>query len=427
MKGHKHRLELNNKQKTLAFKHVGVARHAYNWGVDLCRGIENKRGKLPSAIDLHKLLVRDVKSENEWYYKVSKYSPQQALRDLSTSYTNFFRKLKSGEVERKRKAYIKSRKSKGLPIKKEKLDDMCKPNFKKKGVRDNFYLEGNIIIKGNKIKIPKFGWVKMSESYNETFNVKNVTISRCADYFFISFKRELEDVTIKGIKKKKIIGIDLGVKTLATLSDGFFRPNLKPFKQQQGKLRIAQRVVSKRYNENKNYDEQSKNYEKAKKRVAKIHYKISCIRKDSLHKLTTYLAKNHSLIGVEDLNVSGMMKNRRLSGAIQDGGFFEFRRQLEYKTKWYGSELVVIDRYFPSSKTCSCCGNIKKDLKLSDRIYNCDNCGFSIDRDLNAAINIKELAESWYATACGELYKPDYDIVRNFKKQEINSKMLSFV
>lgn len=425
MKGSLHRLNLNNKQKTLARKHAGVARHAYNWGVEICNNALKNEEKLPSSIDLHKLLVKDVKSENAWYYDCSKCAPQQALRNLNTSWTNFFRIAKSGELKKKKAAYIRERKRKGLEVSNKKLANLCKPNFKKRGQNDSFYLEGNIVVKGDRIKVPKFGWIRMEESYPNEFKVKNVTISLRAGHFFISFKTELEKTIVRGIKNKPSVGVDLGIKTLATMSDGSTHPNAKAFKKYKRKLKLAQRQMSKKYNEDEK--KQSNNYYKSKDRVAKLHYRISCIRKDSIHKLTTNLAKNHSLIGIEDLNVSGMLKNRKLSGAIQDGGFYEFRRQLEYKAKWYGSELVVIDRFYASSKTCSCCGEVKKDLKLSDRMYNCDNCGLSIDRDLNAAINIKCWAESYYASACGELNKPDASADRDSMKQEINSKMLSFV
>lgn len=420
LKGTKIRLELNKKQRTLAFKHAGVSRHAYNWGVNLCSEISKEKGKLPSAIDMHKLLVRDVKSVNKWYYDVSKCSPQEALRCLYKSYSNFFRQLKNGEVEKKKKAYIKERKSKGLPINNDKLFNLCKPKFKKKGVNDSFYLEGNIQVKGNKIKFPIFGWVKMSEKFDDELKLKNVTISRHSNHFFVSFKVERKDLKIKNIENKPVVGVDVGISTLATISDGTIFPSVKAYKKYKRKLKIAQRVASKRFVEKA--EEQSKNYKKAKEKVAKIHYKIACIRKDALHKTTTSLAKNHSLIGIEDLYVKGMMKNHRLASAISDGGFHEFRRQLEYKTKWYGSELVVIDRYFPSSKMCSCCGNIKKDLKLSERIYNCESCGLSIDRDLNAAINIRNEAVSSIASVCGEVKKSDI-ISETSAKQKINRKM----
>src|ERR1035437_10577541 len=404
MKGFLHRLELNNKQMTLAFKHAGVARHAYNWGVQLCKEYSEKRDKLPSSIALHKLLVKDVKSEFAWYYEVSKCSPQEALRDLNDGWTNYFRNLKNGTIEKKKAAYIKERKRKGLPVNGKKLFDFGKPKFKKRGMKDSFYLEGKIVIKGDKIKLPIFGWVKMSEKHKEEFTVKNVVVSRKAGDFFISFKREITINKIEGIELKPTVGVDLGIKTLATLSDGKQFKNVRAFKTNKRKLKIAQRKVSKKYKEDEKV--QSNNYKKANKKVAKIHQRIANVRSDATHKLTTYLAKNHSLIGIEDLNVKGMMKNGRLSNEIADGGVYEARRQLGYKTDWYGSKLVVIDRLYPSSKTCSCCKKVKKDLKLSDRIFNCDGCGLSMDRDENAAINIEELAVSLYRFACGELSNP---------------------
>lgn len=424
LKGSKHRLELNNKQVTLAFQHAGVSRHAYNWGVQLCKELSEKREKLPSGIDLHKLLVKNVKTENKWYYEVSKCSPQQALRDLNGSWTNFFRNLKNGTIEKKKLSYIKIRKSNNLPVNYDKVNDLGKPKFKKKGQGDSFYLEGNIQIKSNKIKVPIFGWIKMSETFDANFSVKNVVISRMANEWFISFKREVNELAlvVPDIKNKPIVGVDLGIKTLAKLSDGVEFKSVKAFKRYKRRLKIAQRVVSKRYNPKLKSKEQSNNYKKSVKYVSKIHQKITNIRKDATHKLTTYLAKNHSEVKIEDLNVQGMMKNHKLSGAIADGGFYEFRRQLEYKTKWYGSNLVIIDKFFPSSKMCSCCGKVKEKLKLSERIYNCEHCELSIDRDLNAAINIKNYTVSYTVNACGEL--KNLVFTRNSTKQEVNNKSI---
>lgn len=426
IKGKKVQLELNNKQKTLAFKHAGTARHAYNWGVSICKELSEKREKLPSAIDLHKKLVAEVKSENPWYYEVSKCAPQEALRDLmNDGWSKYFKELKNGTIEKKKNNYIAKQKRKNQPINYDKLNDIGKPKFHKKGVYDSFYLENpnpeGIKISKNKIKLPHFGWVKMSESFDEDFSVKNVVISRTADDWFISWKTEFDDdaLKIEGIENLPEVGVDIGIKTLATLSDGTTFANVKAFKKFKKKLAKAQRIQSKRYNPKSK--EQSNNYKKAAKKVAKIHQKIANVRKDATHKLTTHLAKNHSTVKIEDLNVSGMLKNKRLSSAISDGGFYEFRRQLEYKCAWYGSNLVVIDRFFASSKTCSCCGKVKKDLKLSERIFNCDGCGISIDRDLNAAINIKNYTESYSVKACGELCKPA-NYGGNSMNQEANSK-----
>ena len=426
--GKKVRIELNNNQNTLAFKHAGAARHAYNCGVQICKEASEKREKLPTGFTLGKKHVAEVKSENNWYYEVSKCAPQKALLDLNEAWSNYFRDLKNGTIEKAKNNYINKQKRKGSPINYDRLNDIGKPKFKKKGIQDGFYLDNyskyetsnGIKISNNKVKLPYFGLVKMSESFPEDFTVKNVTISRTANDWFISWKTEFDDdaLKIKGIENLPEVGVDIGIKTLATLSNGVTFANVKAFKKYKVKLKKAQRKQSKRYNPKSK--EQSKNYKKASKEVAKIHQKIANVRKDSTHKLTTHLAKNHSTVKIEDLNVSGMLKNKRLSSAISDGGFYEFRRQLEYKCAWYGSNLVVIDRFFASSKTCSCCGKVKKDLKLSERIFNCEHCKLSIDRDLNAAINIKNYTVSYTGSACGELEKPTKNR-GNSLKQEANS------
>lgn len=341
-------------------KHAGVARHAYNWGLVVCKQIleynqanpDNKQ-KFPTAIDLHKKLVAEVKSQHKWYYEVSKCSPQQALRDLKTAWDRCFQKIAKP------------------------------PRFKKKNQKDSFYLEGNFQIKGNKIKIPKIGWVKTYEKFIPSILVKkagsNCVISRRANKWFISYKVDCQPEKVEHPLGK--VGVDVGIKTLATLSNGLVFPNIKAYRTAKKKLAHLQRSLSRKV-------KGSANYKKAQKQLAKLHYRISCIRKDAIHKLTHYLTKNHSEIVIEDLNVSGMLKNHRLASAIADCGFYEFRRQLEYKSDWYGSILHIVDRWFPSSKTCSNCGEIKPDLKLKDRTFDCSHCGLSIDRDLNASLNL---------------------------------------
>ena len=354
-------LKLNNKQRTIMAKHAGVARHAYNWGLAVCKEIldynqnnpENKQ-KFPTAIDLHKQLVAFVKSKYEWYYEVSKCSPQQALRDLRNGWDRCFQKIAKP------------------------------PKFKKKNQKDSFYLEGNFQIKGNQIKLPKIGWVKTYEKFIPSILVKksgsNCVISKRANKWFISYKVDYEPEKVEHPFGK--VGCDMGIKTLATLSNGLIFPNVKAYRNAQKKLAHLQRELSRKTKD-------SANYKKTQKRLAKLHYRISCIRKDAIHKLTHYLTKNHSGIVIEDLNVSGMLKNHRLASAIADCGFYEFRRQLEYKADWYGAVVHIVDRFFPSSKTCSNCHEIKRDLKLKDRTFNCSHCGLNIDRDLNASINLE--------------------------------------
>lgn len=355
MKSIKVRLELNHQQITLARKHAGTARFAYNWGLHKSQELIEKGGKRPSGIDLHKLWVSEVKTQKEWTYEVSKCSPQQAFRNLDEGFKRVFK--------------VKNTKS---------------PRFKKKGLKDSFYLEGAIKVEGNRIKLPKFGWLKCSEILPNC-EVKNVVVSHHSEHWFVSFKVEHSPQITE--KKREKIGVDLGIKTLATMSDGNEAPAVRAYRRYLRKLKIAQRKVSKKFI--KGAKKQSNNYYQAKKKVAKIHYKIACLRKDSIHKLTSKLAKNHSEIIIEDLNIKGMAKNHKLASAILDGGFYEFRRQLEYKASWYGAKVTVANCFYPSGKMCSNCGNIKEKLSLAERIYKCEVCELEINRDLNAALNLK--------------------------------------
>lgn len=359
--GFKTELKLNNKQRTELAKHAGVARHAWNWGLWLTKNVldHNKahpddKVKFPSGIDLHKFLVATVKPENPWYYEVSKCAPQYALRDLRKAWDDCFSKKKGA------------------------------PRFKKKGrSSDSFELDGTIKVTALKrIQVPRLGVLKTYEALPIGYRPKNVTISRQADKWFISFKVETEQAPPQ--EQDNPIGVDLGLLRFATLSTGEEIDSPRPFKRLQEKLSKLQYL-------NRNKQIGSANWKKAQIKIARLHARIANIRKDFIHKVTTRLAKNHSTVVIEDLNVSGMMKNGKLSKAIADSGFYEFRRQLEYKIKLYGSRLELVDRWFPSSKTCFNCGKKKDDLPLSVRTYKCE-CGWECDRDLNAAFNIVRAA-----------------------------------
>lgn len=418
MRGFLTKTDPNNKQRTMFERHVGTARHAWNWGLEFCMERLKKGEKLPSAIDLHKLLVKDVKPENKWYYDVSKCSPQQALRNLRVAFTKYWKERKEKSKlpieKRYHKKYLKQ-------LKEGKIDSLKIwhekgfPQFKKKGVDDRFYLEGNIQIKGNKIKIPVIGWIRIYETIEES-KAKNVTLSRRADSWFISFKTDAPK-TIDTTNRKGKVGADIGIKTLCTLSDGKIFPSPKAYIRYKKKLKKLQRKLSRQYEACKNNKDEnghiiySNNYKKTKVKIAKLHLKISNIRMDSTHKLTTYLVKNHEQTTIEDLNVSGMMKNHNLAAAIADGGFFEFKRQLIYKSEWYGAKLIIADRWFASSQTCSCCGH-KQKMPLRQRIFNCEVCKLSIDRDLNAAINLMNYTPSKDVSACGDLKFHDASQVR---------------
>ena len=348
--GFKTELKLNNKQRTKLAQHAGVARHAWNWGLNLTKQIlnhnqENTEDKIkfPSAIDLHKWLVAMVKPENPWYYKSSKCAPQFALRQLREAWARCFKKTSLA------------------------------PKFKKKGKNDSFTLDGTIkVIDHFKIQVPKIGVLKTYERLPVGYKPKTVTISRKANSWFISYKIEVEPInTLKTVKK---VGVDLGIKTLAYLSTGVIFKGAKAYYSYEKRLARLQWL-------SRNKRNGSNNWKKAQLRIAKLHAKIANIRKNTLHKLTTYLAKNHGEIVIEDLNVSGMLKNGKLAKAIADMGFYEFRRQLEYKCQLYRSKLIIADRWFPSSKTCSNCGWHNPDLKLSDRWFLCVGCGSFLERD----------------------------------------------
>ena len=330
-------LKPNNKQVTLFRQHCGVARHAYNFGnaviIEALKLREtDKTIKIPTAIDLHKKLVAEVKSVNPWYYQVSKASPQQALADVRKAWDRCFKKI-SGQ-----------------------------PKFKKKGRSyDSFYLEQGTKAKpaisndGKKVKLPRIGWVRLAEPLPVT-SIHNCVISRTADKWFIAIKVEIEKPPVKD--NRPIVGVDIGIKELAVTSNGDIFSNPKAYRKMSKRLKRLQRSVSRK-------EKGSSNRKKAVKKLAKLHARGSNIRKDAIHKLTTHLAKNHSVVKIEDLNVKAFLKNHKLAGAIADCGMYEFKRQLEYKCEKFGSQLVLVDRMFPSSQICSSCGNYRHKMPLN--------------------------------------------------------------
>lgn len=364
-RGYKTEIAPNNKQITLLCKNAGAARFAYNWALNLKKIAFDNKSKIPNAIELHRELNLLKQTDLSWMYDVSKCSPQEALRNCDTAFGNFFRKCKQ-----------KVKGKKGFP----------KFKSKKNGL-GSFKLTGTIKVSNTHIQLPRLGKLKLKEYGYLPLNAKilSANVSERAGRWFVSLQIEEEINQIQ--KPECIVGVDLGIKTLAVCSDGITYPNPKALRSNLDKLKRRSRQLSKK-------EKGSKNRKKAAKRLAKLHYKISNIRKDSIHKITSELTKTKSKVVIEDLNVSGMLKNRKLSRAIQDIGLFEFRRQLEYKGKWYGCEIIIADRFYPSSKSCSQCGWINKDLSLSDRVFMCDSCGLEIDRDLNASYNLESYTVS---------------------------------
>ncbi len=364
---HKVRLDFTCKQEKYFRKACGIARFAWNWALAKWEEIYKAGGK-PNALELKKEFNRLKDKEYPWVYEVTKYACQQPFIYLQRAFQSFFEKKTNY------------------------------PRYKKKGIHDSFYIGGDQLkIIGKRVKIPNLGWVRLRESLRFVGKINGATISRVADYWFISVSVET-DQRPSPCKSQASVGVDLGIKNLATLSDGKVIPNNQPLKQQLYRLKRYQRCLTKK-------QKGSLNWQKAKKRVARLHYKIACNRNDALHKLTTMLTNNYGNISIEDLEISKMVKNKRLSRHILDGGWYEFRRQLQYKSVLRGSKVFVADRWYASSKKCSSCGNYKEDLPLSERVYNCMECQLEIDRDLNAAKCLEKListASFAGIKACGQ-------------------------
>jgi putative transposase len=363
--GYKTELDLNNEQRTACLKHAGASRFAYNWGLARSQEVYRTIGKRPSPAELHKELNALKQTDFPWMYEVSKCAPQEALRDLDKAYKNFFRRL-----ELKKQGKYKGK--------------LGFPKFKKRSKAiGSIRLTGSIHVDEDAIQLPRLGRLRLHEHKflpTQNIHILSATVSEQAGRWFVSIQVE-EEQESPASTATTAIGVDLGIKTLATLSDGMTFENPRALKHAQKRLARLERQKSRR-------KLGSKNRKKSCKKLAKRHARVANIRKDAAHKLTTYLCKNHALVAIEDLHVAGMLKNHKLAQAVSDSNFGAIRRQLEYKSSWHGTHLVVIDRFSPSSKTCSACGWIDENQDLGDRVFICQECGLVLDRDRNAAINI---------------------------------------
>ena len=378
-------LNPNNKQFTKLFQYAGCARFAYNWAIN--REEENyKQGnKFLSDMDLRKEFTQLKKlSEYKWLNEVSNNVTKQAIKDACNAYKNFFK----GQCKFPK---FKSRK-------------YSTPSFYQDNVQIKF-TENHVKVEGfsmsKKQNKKKLNWIKLCEKKKIPTDCKYMNPCFTYDglYWYVSVGVEVDDNTENIPQSNEGIGIDLGIKDLAICSDKNTYKNINKtqrVKKLEKKKRRLQRSVSRKYDKNKkgeNYCKTS-NIIKREKELLKISKRLTNIRHDYLHQTTSEIIKRKpSFICIEDLNVSGMMKNRHLSEAIQQQGLYEFRRQIEYKAKWNNIPVIIADRFFPSSKMCSCCGHIKKDLKLSDRIYKCE-CGNIINRDFQASLNLKKYGEN---------------------------------
>lgn len=371
IKSFKIRLYPTKEQETAIWQHIGSCRYIWNWMLNKQQEVREQGGKHLSAFDMINLL-KPLKNdgEHEWLYNVSSASLQIVCQDLQKAYDKFFKKT-SGFPKFKSRKHSKS----SYPI------------------RQNIWFAGNIVT------IEKLGKIRFKTNF--TFpegrgrKFSNPRIKNHNDKWILSFGMECENQALQLTDTS--MGIDLGIKDLAIVeNDGnkivFHNINRsKKMKRLIKKQKYIQRSISRKYEANKQGKKyiKTKNIERLEEKYRHISAHITNIRENYIHqcthKLISLLPKR---IVMEDLNVSGMMKNRHLSRAIQEQKWYEFIRQMKYKSEWAGIEFVQVSRFYPSSKTCSYCGNVKKDLKLSDRTYICNMCGAVIDRDYNAAINL---------------------------------------
>ena len=260
------------------------------------------------------------------------------------------------------------------------------PKFKGRGHKQSFTTDAQAVrVEGKKIKLPKIGWIKMFQELRFVGKIIKVTISRTAHRWFVSITVEIEDTEAVDNSTHPVIGIDVGINTLATLSDGTKYDNPRPLKRYERKLKREQRKLSRRIFK-------SKNWFKQKAKIARTHYRIACIRNDAHHKGTTDIVNRASGIAIETLKVTNMLKNRKLAKALSDSALGGFLSKLKTKSETLEIPVTEAPQFFASSKTCSKCGHKKKELKLSERTYHCSQCDYQIDRDVNAAINLKHLA-----------------------------------
>lgn len=359
----------NKAQEDLLLRSCGVARWAWNWALGNRIAEYRENGSQSNAMDQSKQITL-MKSTPEfaWLNEVCKDAVQYALRDLDRAYVNFYRRIKAG-----------------LGLK------AGFPKFKAKGKATPSFSFQFCAVTETHIRVPRIGWIKLKEKgfipttfYQESGHMKiangklmRATIKQVASRWFISIKAELE--VPEPVKREGApIGVDLGLKTFAVLSDGTEIQNPKFYKKTLRKIKRLGRVLSRR-------KKGGKNREKARKRLAEAHYRVACRRRNFLHQESSKLVKTKPVLVFEDLNIKGMIQNPKLSQAIGDVGWGEFVRMCEYKAKWTGGTVIFANTFYPSSKTCSHCGWINRSQTLADRTFVCADCGLSIDRDLNGA------------------------------------------
>lgn len=374
LRAYRTELDPNREQRALFVKHAGAARFVYNWA--LSDRIERYKAGESTNLYAQKRRFNALKGEAfPWLAEVSYRAVEQAFTNLDRAYANFFRRVKA------------------------KDKDPGFPRFKsrKRGL-GAFTLRQGIHVEERRIKLPRIGWVRLKErGYLPCAGVRvlSANVSERAGRWFVSLQVEAERPQ-PAAATGPAIGVDLGVKVLATLSNGRVFENPRSLAKYERRLKHLSRELCRR-------QKGSRNRDKTRRKLARLHARIADVRANALHQVSHYLtAKTKpSAVAIEDLNVKGMLANRHLSKAIADASFAELRRQLEYKAAWYGVDLVLAGRFYPSSKTCSGCGSVKPLLRLSERTFVCEACGLLVDRDLNAARNLASLTARRAECACG--------------------------
>ena len=353
---HKIRIYPNHEQEQFLNKSCGVARFAYNWGLAEWQN-RYKNGEKPDWFKINKLFNSIKYEQFPFVCEVSNCCAQGAFLNLGKAYKNFFNR---------RAKY---------------------PKFKKKGIRDSFRLDSNCFrVSSKHIKLAKMSPMRMAEQLRFYGKIISGTVSRVADKWYISIVVDVKkDLTSP--KTGKFVGVDLGVKDIAITSDGYKFANPRWIQKSEKKLKRLNRELARR-------KRASKRRERTRLRLARQHDRVANQRKDWLHKITTYLVRKYDVIALEDLNVRGMTKNHSLAKAIANVSFGEFNRKIEYKAQMHGKQIYRVDRFFPSSKTCSNCGCIREKMPLNVREWTCPDCGAHHDRDINAATNLLRQAMS---------------------------------
>lgn len=394
-----HKIELvpNNKQKSYFRKAFGCARLAYNWGLAEWQR-RYKEGDKVDAYGLKKAFNAMKKEEFPFVVEVTKYATQQPFINLGKAFKKFFDDLKKGIVSYPR--FKRKKDNEGSFYIGGDAVSLSDINLNSKNFKNISHNEKQ---KRQYLKVPNLGWVKMTERLRFIGKVNSVVISQQGNKYFASFSVQITEEEYKRThpkafsdKANRKAGIDLGIKSALILSDGVAIDNPKPLKNNLRKIKRISRQLDKRVHVRNKQErlegkKKSNNYRKLSVRLSNAQRKVANIRRGFTQKVTTILTTHYTHIALEDLNVKGMMRNHRLAQSVSDVAFGVLRRQIEYKSLLNGIKVLKADRFYPSSKTCSRCGHVKQDLKLSDRTYYCSNCGAVIDRDYNASLNLLSL------------------------------------